>query len=98
MLFRSVCDVLQKPSSEQLKNDKTQSHHPSKKYNFDITRADMIFDWLVKEKKVKLTHELPPNEELKTKIYCKWHGKWTHNTNNCTHLGKLFKSGSKMGF
>ena len=27
---------------------------------------------------------MPPNEELENKIYCKWHGKWTHNTNNCT--------------
>ena len=74
-----------------------QSHHPGKIYDFDITRADIIFDWLVKEKKVKLTHELPPNEELENKIYCKWHGKWTHNTNNCTTFREVVQKWIKYG-
>ena len=57
----------------------------------------MIFYWLVKEKKVKLTYELPPNEELKNKIYYKWHGKWTHNTNNCTTFREAVQKWIKNG-
>jgi hypothetical protein len=30
-----------------------------------------------------LSHTIPPVEELKWRVYCKWHGSFLHNTNDC---------------
>jgi hypothetical protein len=45
------------------------------KFTFDITKADMIFDLLLQEGKIKLSpnHVIPSAEELKKIKYCKWH-------------------------
>jgi hypothetical protein len=32
---------------------------------------------------IKLSHTIPPIEELKRLAYCKWHGKFSHATNDC---------------
>ena len=55
-------------------------------YLFNISKVGQIFDCLVKDKQIKLLkgHKTPLLEELKGKMYCKWHHSWTHTTNNCT--------------
>ena len=55
-------------------------------YLFDITKADQIFDCLVKDKQIKLLegYKILPIDEVKGKKYCKWHHSWTYTTNNCT--------------
>ena len=55
-------------------------------YLFDIFMENHIFDYLVKDKQIKLpkSHKIPPVDEIKSKKYCKWHQSWTHTTNNCT--------------
>ena len=49
-------------------------------YLFDISKADQIFDCLVKDKQIKLPedHKIPPAIKIKGKKYCKWHRSWTH--------------------
>lgn len=44
------------------------------KYDFDINKADKIFDLLLQEKQIQLPvgHILPSAEELKKRKYCKW--------------------------
>ena len=56
-----------------------------KKFNFDITKADKIFDYLLEKGQIKLTgnHKIPSAEELQKKRYCKYHNSNTHNTNDC---------------
>ena len=56
----------------------------NKKYSFDLDKADVIFDWLLYNKRIKIkgTHKLPPSEELYGKKFCKWHSSSTHSTNN----------------
>jgi len=56
-----------------------------KKFNFDITKADKIFDYLLEKGQIKLigNHRIPLAEELKKKRYCKYHNSSTHNTNDC---------------
>lgn len=56
-----------------------------KTYSFDLTKADKIFDMLLKAKQIKLNgrHKIPTHEELRTKDYCKWHNSFTHSTNKC---------------
>ena len=57
----------------------------SKVYTFDITKADAIFDQLLLAKIIKLRpgHNIPKAEELKGKMYCKYHNSNKHTTNNC---------------
>ena len=64
------------------------------KIGFDITKADKIFDLLLKEGVIKLMgfHKLPSAEEIKKMVYCKWHNATSHNTNDC----KVFRQKIQM--
>jgi hypothetical protein len=53
------------------------------KFTFNITKCDKIFDELLKHGNIKLSHIIPSIEELKGHVYCKWHGYFLHNTNDC---------------
>ena len=57
----------------------------TKVYTFDITKADAIFDQLLLAKIIRLRpgHNIPKVEELKGRIYCKYHDSSKHTTNNC---------------
>lgn len=55
----------------------------TKKYGFDVNKADRIFDLLLQEGHITLpsNHCFPSVEELKKRKYCKWHDAMSHNTN-----------------
>nr|ABB46600.1 retrotransposon protein, putative, unclassified [Oryza sativa Japonica Group] len=59
------------------------------RYDFDITKADKIFDLLLWEMQIQLPagHTIPSAEELGKKRYCKWHNSGSHTTND----GKVFR-------
>jgi hypothetical protein len=73
------------------KNKSTEEE--KKKFNFDITKADKIFDYLLEKGQIKLTgnHRIPSAEELKKKRYCKYHSSNTHNTNDCKVLRDIIQ-------
>ena len=54
-------------------------------YLFDISKANKIFDCLIRYRQIKFLegHKIPLAEEIKSKKYCKWHYSWTYTTNNC---------------
>ena len=56
-----------------------------RKYTFDVTKAEIIFDQLKFDRMVTLPpgHKIPTKDEMKGKEYCKYHNSWGHNTNNC---------------
>ena len=56
-----------------------------KKYSFDIYKVDEMFYYLLEGKVLKLPNgvNLHSLEELKGKMYCKWHNSWTHSINQC---------------
>ncbi|XP_071685307.1 uncharacterized protein [Lolium perenne] len=58
---------------------------PPRGYDFDVTKAEQIFDLLLKEKQLKLPEglKIPTAQELNGKPYCKWHNTFTHTTNDC---------------
>jgi hypothetical protein len=62
-----------------------KSPRKEKKYDFNITKADKIFDLLLREKQIQLPagHTIPSAEELGKKRYCKWHNSGSHSTNDC---------------
>ena len=72
-------DVKVRPLSEE------SAVKTTKVYTFDITKADAIFDQLLLAKIIKLRpgHNIPKAEELKGRIYCKYHDSSKHTTNNC---------------
>ncbi|KAM2763919.1 hypothetical protein PS2_015455 [Malus domestica] len=82
-----VCKALTQVDSKEVKiRSATEGTlKPSKVYTFDITKADAIFDQLLSMRIIKLRpgHNIPKDEELKGKIYCKYHNSSKHTTNNC---------------
>jgi hypothetical protein len=53
------------------------------KFTFNVAKCDRIFDELVKRGNIKLTHTIPPMNELKRHAYCEWHNSFFHATNDC---------------
>jgi hypothetical protein len=53
------------------------------KFTFNVAKCYKIFDELFKHGNIKLSHTIPSVEELKGRVYCKWHGSFLHNTNDC---------------
>jgi len=53
------------------------------KFTFDISKCDKIFDALLQDKMIRISHTLPPFEELKRRAYCKYHNSFSHATNDC---------------
>ena len=89
--------------AEWVKNKKLMScpfgHKEPKKFAFDITKADRIFDFLLQEGQIKLspTHVIPSVEELKKIKYCKWHNAMSHSTNECKVFRQQLQSTIESG-
>jgi len=64
-----------------------------------VTKAEQIFDLLLKEKQLKLpeNHKLPTSQELLGRLYCKWHHSFTHATGECKELRRLIQSAIEQG-
>jgi hypothetical protein len=54
-------------------------------YDFDVTKADKLYDFLLKKGQIKLpaNHVMLPPEQLKNKKLCKYHNATSHTTNDC---------------
>jgi len=64
-----------------------------------VTKAEQIFDLLLKEKQPKLpeNHKLPTVQELQGMPYCKWHHSFTHSTGECKELRCQIHSAIEQG-
>jgi hypothetical protein len=62
------------------------------KFTSNVVKCDKIFDELLKNGNIKLSHTIPPIEELKKCVYCKWHGSFLHNTNDCNIFRRQIQS------
>ena len=52
------------------------------KFTFDVSKCERIFDELYKNGYIKMSHVIPPLEELKWRAYCKFHNTFSHATND----------------
>lgn len=53
------------------------------KFTFDVSKYDSIFDELHKLGHIKVSHAIPPMEELNKRAYGKFHNSYSHATNDC---------------
>lgn len=69
------------------------------KYDFDINKADKIFDLLLQEKQIQLPvgHVLPLAEVLKKRKYCKWHNIGSQHTNEWKVFRQQIQSTIEQG-
>ncbi|XP_015932637.1 uncharacterized protein LOC107458936 [Arachis duranensis] len=86
-----VCSLLKKlPGSEKSNDSKLKS---GKKYSFDISKSDQIFDVLLKDKQLVLPEgrTLLSVKDLKGKPYCKFYQAISHSTNSCVRFRDLIQ-------
>jgi hypothetical protein len=69
------------------------------KFDFDITKADKIFDLLLQQGQIKLSqfHTISSTEELKRMKYCKWHNATSHDTYDCKIIRQQIQSAIEQG-
>ncbi|RYR59238.1 hypothetical protein Ahy_A05g025081 [Arachis hypogaea] len=70
-----------------------------KKYSFDISKSEQIFDVLLKDKQLVLPEEktLHSIKDLKGKPFCKFHQATSHSTNNCVPFRNLIQEAIMEG-
>nr|CAD40002.3 OSJNBb0052B05.5 [Oryza sativa Japonica Group]CAE75887.1 B1234D02.11 [Oryza sativa Japonica Group] len=87
-----IADVMREQFGLKPKDTGNLYRHPylecsgkEERYDFDITKADKIFDLLLRKKHIQLPagHTVPSAQELGKRRYCKWHKSGSHTTNNC---------------
>ena len=78
-----ICPILVKKALNLWK--KSQTSNTKAQYTFDVAKTKDIFDFPLKEKFITFTqdHQIPNIEELRGKVYCKYHNSWNHGTNSC---------------
>ena len=67
------------------------------KFTFDVSKCERIFDELYRIGYIKISHAVPPLEELKQRAYCKFHNTFSHATNDCNVLRRQIQSDINEG-
>ncbi|CAA3006187.1 Hypothetical predicted protein [Olea europaea subsp. europaea] len=94
-----TCPIMAKPRPSDKDEPIKDENKKARTFSFDITKADLIFDKLYKDKQIKLSdkHKLPSPEQVKGKKYCKWHNAWSHLTNNCLVFRHVLQDAIESG-
>ena len=82
-----VCDDLKPICKNQDNNIKC---------SFDVGKCDRIFDALLKDKVIQISHVIPSPEELR-RAYCKFHHSYSHATNDCNVFRRQIQSAISEG-
>ena len=67
------------------------------KFTFDVSKCDSIFDELLRLGHIKITHVIPPLEELKRRAYYKFYNSHSHATNDCNIFCRQVQSAMNEG-
>jgi hypothetical protein len=67
------------------------------RFTFDVSKCNRIFDELLKNGNIKLSHAIPLLEELRRRAYCKWHNSSSHATNDCNVFRRQVQSAINEG-
>jgi hypothetical protein len=70
-----------------------------KGFDYDVNKAEQVFDLLLKEKQLKLSegHKFPTAQEQLGRPYCKCHNSFTDTTNDCKELRRQIQSAIEQG-
>jgi len=61
-------------------------------FTFDPAKCDRIFDELLRNRYIKLSHALPSPEESERRAWCKGHNFGSHATNDCNIFRRQVQS------
>jgi hypothetical protein len=67
------------------------------RFTFDVSKCDHIFDELLKLGNIKISHTMPPLDEIKRRAYCKYHHSYSHATNDCNVFRRKIQSAINEG-
>jgi len=71
-----------KPCTCTSLNPTQRNRQEEMKFTFNVSKCDRFFDELLRLGHLKITHVIPPLEELKRRAYCKFHNSSSHATND----------------
>ena len=74
-----------------------QKSRDEMKFTFDVSKCDRIFDELLKSGNIKISHTIPPPDQLKRRAYCKFHNSFSHATNDCNIFRRQIQSAINEG-
>jgi hypothetical protein len=75
----------------------TKGRQEELKFTFDVYKYDCIFDELLKLGNIKISHTMPPLDEIKRCAYCKFHNSYSHATNDCNVFRRQIQSAITEG-
>jgi hypothetical protein len=67
------------------------------KFTFGFSKCDRIFDELLKFSYIRINYTLPSIDELKKRVYCKYHNSFSHATNDCNVFHRQVQSALNEG-
>jgi hypothetical protein len=67
------------------------------RFTFDVSYCDRIFDELLKLENIKISHTMPPFDEIKRHAYCKYQHSYSHATNDCNVFRRQIQSAINEG-
>jgi hypothetical protein len=75
----------------------TKGRQEELNFTFDVSKCDCIFDELLKLGNIKISHIIPPLDEIKRRAYCKFHNSYSHATNDCNVFHRQIQSAINEG-
>jgi len=67
------------------------------KFTFDVSKCYRMFDELLRLGHIKISHVIPPLEELKRRAYYKYHNSHSHANNYCNASRRQVQSAMNEG-
>ncbi|XP_050895146.1 uncharacterized protein LOC127101742 [Lathyrus oleraceus] len=94
-----ACKVLTPSNGKNPVEPEKSDKFPKKTYTFDVTKCDKIFYLLVKDGQmiVPLGAKVPPLEQRKKIVFCKYHGFLGHKTSQCFLFRDLVQNAIQEG-
>jgi hypothetical protein len=75
----------------------TKGRQKELKFTFDVSKWDRIFDELLKLGNIKISHTMPPLDEIKRCAYCKFHNFYSCATNDYNVFRRQIQSAINEG-
>jgi hypothetical protein len=75
----------------------SQGALPAGRGRVGFLEIELGFSELLKNRNIRLSHAIPPLDELKQRAYCKWYNLFCHATNGCNVFRRQVQSAINEG-